>query len=291
MIVTLDDLLVQTVALPDANGLRWKLTDLVQWYSSPAIRSDISDAPQSDTAFDTDRSWRGSKRMTLEGIITARSTEDAVAYGWQRVAGIAPRGERMLLTVTDPTGTYTMRVRPNGIPQVAPFTDRRARFQIPLEAADGRKYGPWIADLEAQPAGGGAGDGLIFPLFGPEGVGTLDFGAFSPSGLIEITNTGTAESWPIFRVQGRIDEPGFQIVSDASILQFSGAVPLGQVLTLSPYSGGRATLGGVDLTGESLTRSEWMPIGPGETRQFAFNPLGAFDGNARLFADFREAWW
>ena len=291
MIVDLDGLLVQTVPVPDANGLRWKLTDLVNWYSSPSVRSDITDAPQSDTAFDTDRSWRGSKRMTLEGIVTAKSVEAAVAQGWMRVAGIAPRGERMTLTVTDPTGTYTMQVRVDGVPAVAPFTDRRARFQIPLTAADGRKYGPLLPGLEAAPAGGAGGDGLVWPLFGPEGTGTLDFGAFSPAGLIEIRNTGLAESWPIFRVRGRIEPPGFQIISQGAVIEFAGGVALGDELVLSPYSGGRAVLRGVDVTGEFLTRSDWQPIGPGEMRQFVFNPLGEYDQNARLFADFREAWW
>lgn len=291
MIVTLDALRVETVPTPDANGVRWKLTDLTQWYSSPAVRSEVDDAPQSDTAFDTDRSYRSAKRMSLEGIISARTVEDAVAYGYQQIAGIAPRGGRLPLTVVDPTGTYTMQVRVDGIPDVLPFHDRRARFQIPLVAADGRKYGPYIPELEAQPAGGGAADGLIYPLFGANNVGVLDFGAFSPSGLIEITNTGTAESWPVFRVHGTVGTAGFQVISDASVLEFKGAVPLGQELTLSPYSGGRAVMAGVDVTGEYLTRSEWGAIGPGETRQYVFNPLGTFDSNARLFADFREAWW
>ncbi|AYD87363.1 minor tail protein [Microbacterium phage ValentiniPuff] len=291
MIVELADLRVETVPVADAHGLKWKLTSLENWYSSPPVKSDITDAPQSDTAFDTDRSYRGAKTDSLEGIITARTVEDAVAFGWQRVAGIAALGERIQLKVTDPTGTYTMMCRVDGTPTVKPFTDRRARFQIPLIAADGRKYGPWIEDLSAAPAGVAAVSGLVMPLFGPVVTGRLDFGPFAPSGLIEIQNTGTAATWPIFRVRGRVNAPGFQILSEAGILEFSGPVPLGSELMLSPYSGGRATIGDVDVTGEYLTRSEWPPIGPGETRQYVFNPLGSYDSNARLFADFREAWW
>lgn len=281
----------ETVPAADANGVRWKLTDLKRWYSSPPLRSDIDDAPQSDTAFDTDRSWRGSKSMVLEMMLTASSAEAAVAYGWQKIAGIAPRGERLVLTVTDVTGTYTMRVRVDGTPDVQPFTDRRARAFIPLIAPDGRKYGPYLPELEAQPSGLAGESGLIYPLFGPINTGRLDFGQFAPSGLIEIENTGTAESWPVFRVQGMIASAGFQIVSEGSVLEYKGPVPLGDEITLSPYSGGRATRAGVDVTGEFLTRSEWQPVGPGEIRRFVFNPLGSFDSNARLFADFREAWW
>jgi hypothetical protein len=229
--------------------------------------------------------------MALEGVVTASSVESAIAYAWQRIAGIAPRGERLVLSVTDPTGTYTQMVRVDGTPQVLPFHDRRARFQIPITAPDGRKYGPYLPGLEAQPSTGGAGDGLLYPLFGPKVTGVLDFGAFSPSGLLEITNHGRAESWPVFRVRGAVGVGGFQILSADSVIEFTGAVPLGQEITLSPYSGGRAVMGGVDVTGEYLTRSEWSAIGPGETRQFVFNPLGTFDSNARLFADFREAWW
>lgn len=292
MIVTLGPTIhAETVPEPDENGVRWKLVDLTRWYSSPPLRSDITDAPQSDTAFDADRSWRGQKSMVLEFMLTASSTAAAVAYGWQKVAGIAPRGERLTLTVTDPTGTYTQRVRVDGTPDVKPFTDRRARCFIPIVAPDGRKYGPYVPELEAQPAGLAGESGLIYPLFGPINTGTLNFGQFAPSGLIEIKNTGTAESWPIFRVQGQIASAGFQIVSQGAVLEYAGPVALGDEITLSPYSGGRASKAGVDVTGEYLTRSEWAPVGPGETRQFVFNPLGTFDTNARLFADFREAWW
>lgn len=291
MIVELGDLVVETVPTPDEVGLRWKLTALQNWYSSPPVISNIEDAPQSDTAFDTDRSYRGAKTDSLEGFVTARSVEEAVSRGWHRVAGLAPRGERLQLQVTDPTGVYTMMCRLDGAPTVRPFTDRRARFQIPLKAADGRKYGPWQTDLEARPGGVAATNGLIYPLFGPKVTGRLDFGAFAPSGLIEMKNTGTADTWPIFRIRGRVNAPGFQILSEQGILEYKGAVPVGSELTLSPYSGGRATIGGVDVTGEFLTRSEWPPIGPGETRQYVFNPVGTYDSNARLFADFREAWW
>lgn len=287
MRVTLSDLVVETTPDPTADGIRWKLTDLKNWWAQ-RIRADVTDMPDSDGGFDAERSLRSVKSMALEGIITAPSSEAAVALGYMRLNGLAPKGEKLTLTVVDPAGTFTMDVRVTSI-DVAPFHDRRAKFQVGMIAADPRKYGPWQS-AAAAPAGGSA-DGLIWPLMGDVGTGVLDFGEFSPTGLMTLTNTGTAPTWVSFLVTGAIDSAGFQVVSDADVIEFSGPVPLGQQLVLDPYAGGRAILSGVDVTGESLTRSEWPALQGGETRIYSFDPLGVSDGNASIEARYREAWW
>lgn len=291
MIVTLGTLEVRTV--PVSTGpVKFKLTDLGNWYSSPRLRNQIEDMPDSDGAFDTERSYRGAKSMSLQGMVLARSIDEAEEEGYDIIAGLAPVGELLDLKVESGTRTRYMKVRVTSI-DVVPFTANRARFMVGLVAADGRKYGP-LADRGDWPAAapsGGSGDGLLFPLMGVPTTGTLDFGSFSPTGLIELHNGGKAPSWPIWHAIGGVDGSGFQIVSGTDVIEFSAALPTGVELILDPYAGGRATIGGVDVTGAALTRSEWVPIMPGETRRFSFDPLGTSDGQARLLAEFREAWW
>lgn len=295
MIVTLTSTLTasefQVKTVPD-DGVypQIKLSNLRGWYAGPPLKSPTEDMPDSDGAFEPEKSNRGQKRMWLEGWLQATSVEEAEELAYDRVAAIAPLGERLHLQVESTSGIIRyMTVRVDGIPDVVPFTDRRARFQIPLVAADGRKYGdPQISG--ATPAGGSV-DGLVFPLVNTVAIGTLDFGTFAPTGLVTLTNNGTAPTWPIFHVFGGIAVDGFQIISDQDVIEFLAAVPAGEELILDPYAGGRAVMGGVDVTGGALTRSEWPAILPGQTRTYSFDPIGSSDGNARLETEFREAWW
>lgn len=293
MIVTLGDLVVRTTPTPVPDvPVALKLVDLRNWYSSAPIRSEITDMPSTDGAFEPERSYRGAKVMALRGWVLGRTAEEAVALGYDYIAGIAPVGEALTLKVEDVVGDRYMTVRPQAA-DVEPYTDRRARFQIPLIATDSRKYGP-LGDPNQWPAAapsGGSGDGLMWPLFGEPTTGTLDFGSFSPTGLITLENKGSAPSWPIFHVYGAIDSAGFQIVSGEDVIEFSAAVASGNELVLNPYAGGRALLDGVDVTGGSLTRSEWAPVMPRSTRVYSFDPLGVADATARLTVEFREAWW
>jgi hypothetical protein len=284
MIVDLDGFRVET--LPEDDPTKFKLTDLVNWYSSPPVKADVPENPQGDSDYNPERVWRKAKKMSLEGVITSTTADAAVAEGYQRIAGLSPLGQSMDLTVTDPTGDYQMTCWLDGGPLVIPFHPQRARFQIPLIAPDGRKYRP--QDPIVSGPSGDAANGLVFPLFAG---GYLDFGTFSPTGLFYITNSGTAESWPVFRVRGSIDAAGFQILSSAQTLEYAASVPLGTEVTLSPYAGGRATIGQVDVTGDNLIQSDWPSILPGETRLYIFNPLGTYDGNAQITILFSDAWW
>lgn len=270
-----------------ATSTTWKLKELERW-NSQSFRNNTEDMPNDDGAYDPERSYRTGKSMALTGFILSTSAAAAEEEGWNVLNGLAALGESLVLEVETEVRTYFMQVRLVAI-DVAQFTDRRARFRVGLLAVDPRKYGPLrdLDDLPTATAAGGASDGLTFPVIDT----TLSFGTFSPSGLIEIYNGGTAPSWVTWRVRGGIDSSGFQILSGTDVIEFAAAVPAGKELTLDPYAGGRAVLDGVDVTGGSLTRSEWPAVMPKQTRTYVFDPIGTADSNARLIAEFREAWW
>jgi hypothetical protein len=286
VIVDLDGFVAETTPAPDSTTFKLTGEGLVNWYSSPPVISDVQQNPQDDSDYAPERTYRKAKTMSLEGWVQSTSPEAAVIEGWQRVSSLAPLGGSMNLHVTDPTGEYDMTVWLNGGPSVIPFTQNRAKFQIPLIAPDGRKYRAQ-EPLVSGP-GGDSPVGLVWPLFG---AGYLDFGSFSPSGLFYVTNNGTAESWPVFKVRGGIDASGFQILSTAGLIEYTAAVPSGQEVVLSPYAGGRATVSGVDVTGDNLTQADWPSILPKETRSYIFNPLGTADANAQITLNFSDAWW
>lgn len=281
MRVQLGDLVVEQ---NPTGAARFKLTDLEGWYGT-TVRLQVDDMPEGDGGFNPVRSYRGVRRMVLRGFAMGSTPEGTVREVWQELSAIAPQGEQLALQVDDDGGTYYMDVWAGNV-QVLPFAPRRARFSVELVATDPRKYG---APLELAPTGpaGSADDGLTFPMFAG---GYLDFGAFTPSGLVYVANGGTAESWPIFHVRGTVDD-GFQIISGTDVVEYSADLALGETVTLSPYAGGRAILAGADVTGGRLTQASWPSILPGETRLYVFNALGTADANARLTIEFREAWW
>lgn len=289
MIIDLLGKRIETVPVAGSGGQKLKLQAFTGWHSSPPVAANIENMPQADGAFDPERTYRGSKVMSITGFATASSVSDAEDL-WDDISGLAPLGTRFDVQVTALSGRVrTTTCRVNGQISVDPFTATKAKFMIPLVAADGRKYGPPI-EQRADAPGVSNRNGLTFPLVGPIG-GTLDFGPFSPTGLVELANSGTAETWPRFLVTGSIGAAGFQIVSGSNIIEYRGPIAVGQSVLLDPYAGGRAFLNGNDVTGEYLTRSEWSSILPESKRSYAFNPIGATDANASMLAQYREAWW
>mgnify|MGYP006315315979 CR=1 FL=1 len=282
MTITLDDFTVSTD--PTGDPVTFKLTNLDGWYSSPPVRVNVIDMPLTDGGFNPVRAYRSPRQLAAQGFVYGGTAEQAIELAWQVIAAIGDTGNAITLTVTDDSDTKTMQVWLAGAPLVLPFGPNRARFNIPLVAADPRKYKAQD-ELVSAPAGSAA-DGLTFPLFAP---GFLDFGTFSPSGRFSVTNYGTAESWPIFKVRGGLTV-GFQIIADSNVVTYSAAVAAGTEYTLSPYAGGRVTQGTSDYT-QYLTQSDWPSILPGQTRLFVFNPLGSADANAQLTTLFSDAWW
>jgi hypothetical protein len=269
------------------SGQVFKLTDLENWYSSAPVRVTVDPLPLSDGGFAPNRTYRSPKVMSINGFCYGGTTMEAIENAWQRIAAIAPDGEAMTLTVTDDSSDVkSMRVWLNGNPQVLPFRNNAARFQIPIVASDPRKYGP-VQTALSQPPGTSSTVGLAFPLFAP---GYLDFGVFAPAGLFYISNDGTAETWPTFTVLGVVGVEGFQILSNEQTIEYAAAVPSGSQVVLSPYAGGRASVGGVDVT-SNLTQANWPSVKPGQTREYIFNPLGSTSATTLMTAQWSVAWW
>lgn len=136
--------------------------------------------------------------------------------------------------------------------------------------------------------------GLRFPLYSDgagANVGALDYGEVSASGRVELTNDGTADSWPQFEVQGPVSPEGFEIITvgTGARLVFEGPVPAGSQLVLDAATG-TAVIDGVADRGGRLTWRDWAPVPAGGVSEFAFVPRGAFTP-AVLTASVRPAFW
>ncbi|WHP18843.1 hypothetical protein [Cellulomonas sp. ES6] len=136
--------------------------------------------------------------------------------------------------------------------------------------------------------------GLRFPLF-TDGAGTetgvLTFGdPGDDTGHAAITNDGSADAWPVFRVAGPVLPAGFEIVTveTGARLQFVGPVAAGSTLTIRPDLP-LVVLDGSDRM-TSMTLRDWAPVPPRSTRTFHFRPLGG-DSTAVLSVELSPTYW
>lgn len=162
-------------------------------------------------------------------------------------------------------------------------------WEVQWVCPDPLRYGVLLSVSSAFPELVG---GLRYPLY-TDGEGTtlgwLDYGEPSTTGTVELTNTGTAEAWPIFEVAGPTPADGFEIVASGTgrRLVYSGHVPAGSRLVIDTGAGTVVIDGVSDRT---LSRFETTPIQPGSSQAFTFIPRGSRT-DAILVASVRPAHW
>lgn len=134
---------------------------------------------------------------------------------------------------------------------------------------------------------------------GSFGVDNLDFGpaskparglywgASGSSGLIYMTNTGTATSYPVFTVTGPLTNPTFTNPNTGDLIAYTGTVAAGQTLTIdnSPFTS-TVNLNGIDRSG-ALSSASWIDIPPNSTTVLQF----AGSGTGTLTATWQNAYF
>lgn len=233
---------------------------------------------------------RGARLVTLSGVYWADSVQEAAALV-DTINAFLADGEEGRLTIDDPAfgpprwAFCTL----SGTPEVDWDGDDTGTFSFDLKCADPRKYGQPATGLVtgvAAPTGGLFMD----PVFGSSAnPGVADFGTGGTSGTITWTNTGTADVFPFFRVDGRAD--GFTIteVETERRTVFNQLVPAGQYLELDAAVGTVMINGDVDRS-DGLGIAQWAQIPGGATRTYMFESPLSHD-TARLTMEVAPAWW
>lgn len=231
--------------------------------------------------------WAGAKRVRLAGTCATLEERDQLLA--ELAATFTPGADELAVT----TGGATLHARARLV-RWAPITPSplwgagmfswAADFVLP----DPVKHGELVSVSTPFPELVG---GLRYPLY-TDGAGTvlgyLDYGDPSTTGVVELTNPGTADAWPQFQVAGPV-QGGFEItrVGTPARRVYDGDVPPGSFLVDDTATGVVAMDGDSDRT---LTVADPMPVGPGQTAAFAFAPRGPRTA-AVLTAGIRPAWW
>jgi len=259
---------------------------LDDWFSLSNSKSEVHERPQADGAFGIDDEHRESLVLSFKGWYLAQTRLEMIQAKRQLLGAFGARGKKVAaLTDVDGTTTRVVSIRS------APIPDNRGSlafsFTVDMVATDPLAYGDVglvVADVPV------AGGGLIFPL--GSGASYIDFLPGGSTGRISVTNTGTAPVYPTFDVSGGLAD-GF-VVTDVTAnrsIRFDRQVPLGSVVTVVQRTG-RASIDGPtnDVSGFLTSRQFWA-IGPGETHDIQFQPLGAVVGTPRLTVRQTPAWY
>jgi hypothetical protein len=257
---------------------------LIDWYSVPPSKASPESRPQGHGSFDPGPDWSESATPSIKARYDASSRADLQAAkrdlaSLRRVEFSSVTGWRKRVTVTDEDGSTSRDVSIRFVD----ITDDRGRlsfeYAIDMLAPDPLRYGPAVVDSTGLPV---AGSGLVWPL-GTGGT-WLDWGTVGDLGRVDTPNDGTAETYTVLEVTGGMSL-GFLLtyVPTGQLISFDREVPPGSTITLDPRRGLAVIDGQSDVTG-FLTISDWWPVAAGDGGSIQFASKGVVTGTPTLTA-------
>jgi hypothetical protein len=173
------------------------------------------------------------------------------------------------------------RMTKRAIPLDSTYAYQAGRWALQFRCPDPRRYGdPQSVSAGLQNNVGG----MTYPLTYP-----LTYGS-SPSTSLSLTNSGTADSYPIFTVQGPLF--GFNIVDlqSGNSLTYSDNLGSTDVLAIDTQKR-QVKLNGTNDRRPQLTVAQWWSVPSGVTDTVKLTTPGAYDPNALLTMSLKPAWW
>ncbi|MFD6093646.1 hypothetical protein ACFWGN_16130 [Oerskovia sp. NPDC060338] len=275
-------------------GTPYDITHLSGLDELPPMRTSDEERPWADGEFDGD-DWAAARPIGL-GLEIMADDETGVTYDQAlaalRAVMVPTRGDLVSLWVQLPSRAvlrWDVKVRRHRI-----MTD--ASYEMGLAVAEAELYAPdpvgYGAEVTASTGFRAMTGGLEFDLFtdGTSDTGFLEFGEAGSTGRVELSNPGTAETWPVYVVAG--PSPAFEIldVTTGRHLQYTDEVPAGSSVSLDSATG-LVLLDQVADRSGALVRREWSSIPPASTSSVMFLPLGPASPAATLTVTCSPGWW
>ncbi|MBP2341127.1 hypothetical protein JOF41_007381 [Saccharothrix coeruleofusca] len=278
-------------------GCEFYVTNATGWKGAPAVRASRQNVMGAHGAY-AGPQWREGRPITLEGRV-ACPTEEARELAERKLAALCdnPSGTYTLVC-TEALGDVRAEVVLNGETLVNIARGRlHLDFSLALYAPDPRKYLAEQSQPISLPTPGtglnwqaGAGAGLDWST-----GGGLDWGVPETSGAEVVVNSGTAETWPRYRLDGPsngIDPPLVMPVISLSTgqqLPYSGTLLQGEFLLIDTHPLRRSVLlNGTTRRRSLLSNPQWAPLLPGSTTTVAFT-AASYSPSSRLTVSWSPA--
>lgn len=188
------------------------------------------------------------------------------------------------IRVTDPSGLWRAEVAVSGKLVFTIHDDGWAEFEIPLEAADPRLYGPLQLVSTGVPT---PGVGIGSPVQDPAREG-----AAGNLGRVKVLNRGPAPSEPRLTVRGGL-AGGFEAIriETGEIIRVTRPISDGSSVVVDNAAGVVLIDGESPLARSHVPVSQWWQVGPGEECTVQWTPLGIQTGTPTITLEFSEAKW
>ncbi|HEY0889377.1 MAG TPA: hypothetical protein VGE38_07190 [Nocardioides sp.] len=263
--------------VPDAYGVRWKLTKLDGWDDGwEGNNPSVDQRPQADGAWVAPQ-YAGPRIVHLGGSLDAASWDD-VTRAWNRLLAQVPFRQLGTLRVSTGEGTepeLTALVRQHEKP-VLTRIGGHGNFSLSLLAPDPRRYASSsrMVSLVLPLLSGGIAPPLT-PPFTVTGSTTMS--------QATLLNDGTTTTYPVMLVVGPCPPATIANLTTGEARRVLDAVPAGQTLVIDE-------LNGTATTGGQARRLLGTPVGlvPG-ANEIAFSADG-YDAAASLSISYRSAW-
>jgi hypothetical protein len=261
-------------------------SDLVDWDTIPDSKSAVNERPQAHGAFGIANDYRQSAAISFDAWYNAATRLEMKQA--KQLAKVALGTNRPIpVTLDDVDGRMTRYVSVRH----APFDDNKSKlaftFAVDMVATDPLMYGDPVT-VDAGPAV--SGGGLTWPLGTADSGLWEDWGADGSSGRVTVTNQGTADAWPVLRVQG--GTAGGFVITDlmsGKVVEFDRQIPDGSIVTVNQRTQ-TASIDGASNDVSGFLTADFFSVPKGESMVIAWAPIGATTGSPRLFVDLSPAY-
>ena len=276
----------------DDFGCRWVVASQ-NASDGPPVKTRISERPYGNGSYRA-QSFRASRPIPLTGWVQCPNRVAAIAAR-ARFLALFTGGGQEVLTIDDGVGPKQTTVELASDPKVAPWSDATGfDWQLPLIAVDPCYYDTTVQSASTTlPTPGAVGlnwNGSVGATGGLDWAsgGGLDWGSSVSNGTLSMSNTGTADTWPVFTFVGPLTLPMLTNTGTGQQLAYSGTLLAGDSLVITTNPFGRSVL----LSGSDrftlMTAAAWFPIPPASSVTVA---LAASAGSGSLSASWRSASW
>jgi len=274
---------------PDADGVVWTFSETKGWFDGAPAKGGTTDRPQQHGTF-AERTWRGARMPIVTGHVTA-PTRRLASDAQRTLAALLAEGTFGDFAVDDPDqGLLTSSVRGEGTPQIDWDGQCDIDCLLTFLAPDPLRYGTPITAVTGFPVATG---GLAFPLYTNRTIrtGGLWFGARSSTGRVLLTNSGDADAWVSYTLDGPLAAQGCEVavVGTGALHRFQGAIPAGSTVLVEGATGTVLMDGYSDRSGQ-MTRMDPLVIPAHGSLELALIPLGSTSA-AQLSATFSPGYW
>jgi hypothetical protein len=265
---------------PDESGVRWVLSDVEGWLSTPQAEPIVTPLGMSDRSVAAARFPKSAREITVHGHVLTPAFDTAEAAR-NRLYRAFDGYTTDLSVVVEEAVPKRITARLGGAIETEPIGPTHFAFAVPLILPDPLKYGTEQrgGTTDAQATGELS---LRFPLTFP----LVFTGPVSGTGRMTLTNEGTAHTFPISTITGPLPQ-GWRIINEATgdTLSFTTALGARQRLTID-HGERTADIDGYSIA--SLASGTWWPLTPGRNQLRFLTP--AYDPAAQWTATFYDAY-